>query len=136
MKKYILFISILSIVNLSKASCTDEKIQEEFTSITKAHEIYLVDKNQRLNEILEQIKNKKELTDKQIFDYRISLLQDERALKLKNKEPHLDLFYIIGLKNNKKCGKLTKRYKKLVKQADKQWAIVFEKINSDLKVIQ
>lgn len=135
MKKYILFIFILSIVNSSKANCTDEKIQEEFTNITKAHEIYLADKNQRLNEILEQIKEKNKLTDKQVFDYRISLLQDESALKFKKKEPHLDLFYVISLKNNKKCGKLTKHQKKLVKQADKQWAIIFEKINSDLKAI-
>ena len=122
---FIIFLFSLP-VGTAFAKCSPTEFESEYLEFSKARSEYLNDKEERLNSLLMQIKERKNLSEKEIYDYRLSLLNDASTLKLKAKEPSFNIMDLIILQKNLKCGKLMKYHNSFKKYADKQWAITFE----------
>lgn len=133
MKKITTIVAALLLSNICYAKCTSDQFDREYKNMMSIREAYLIEKNNQLDIILQkiQIKNSS-MSDKQLYDYRLSLLQDPSLVKFKNKEPELTILDVMELKNTKQCGKLVKYQKQFIKQADKQWEIVLSTANKRL----
>jgi hypothetical protein len=130
MRTIITMVAAFLLSNVSYAKCTPDQFNQEYKTMMSVRETYLLEKNKQLDMILEKIQLKDSgMSDKKLYDYRLSLLQDESLLKFKNKEPVLTVLDILELKNTSKCGRLIKYQKQFIKQADKQWEIVFSIAN-------
>ena len=120
--------------NHTLSECTPEQFGKEYQDFIAAQTHYRDSKNKEISDFIEKIKVKNSLSDKQTFDLRISLLQNEKAKKIMKWEPNLTIGEIFQLQMNTTCGKLMKYHKAFVKKAEKQWAIVFEKAAIELKI--
>jgi len=125
--KKTLFTSILLLsCNHALSECTPEKFGKEYQDFIAAQIQYRDNKDREISDFIEKIKVKNSLSDKQTFDFRISLLQNEKAKKIMKWEPKLTISDIFQLQMNNRCGKLMKYHKAFVKKAEKQWVIVLE----------
>lgn len=132
MKNFFIVLLFLLPAGSTFAKCTPAEFENEYIEFSHARSEYLNEKKDKLDSLLSQIKEKKQLSDKEIYDYRISLLSDESTLKLKAKEPSFNIMDFIDLKRDLKCGKLMKYHNSFKKYADKQWAIIFELATKEL----
>lgn len=133
MNKLIIFITFLISATEALAKCTPEEINLEYSKFIDTRNEYLNQKKAELDTILEEIKIKHNLSDKEIFDYKITLLNDKSALKIKAREPDINMLDFFQFRADLKCGKMMKIHKKLVKYSDKQWAIIYSKARERLE---
>lgn len=132
MKNLYLTLFLLLYTSHLQAKCTPEQFDKEYKVFFNARTEYLKSKKDELDNQIEKVKQKKGLSDKAAFDYRISVLQDTSILAIKNKEPDIDLLDLFQLKQKGKCGKLMNYHKELAKLADKQWDIIFSNISKEI----
>ena len=132
MKKIIFLTLALTYHASAFSACTPEQFKEEYKEFYSAQTLYKKTKIHELDALLKKLGKEKNLSRKEIYDYRINLLNDAKALKIKKWEPSLSVRDIFTLESEGKCGRLMKYHKKLSKSADKQWKIIFDKATADL----
>lgn len=115
------------------AKCTQEMVKAEYKIFYEQQQAYLQDKTEKLDALVERIRLKNKLSEKEAFDYRINVLNNLDAQKYKRKEPDASLRAITNIQWELRCKSFQRLNKKLVKLADAQWEIVFDQINNDLK---
>lgn len=134
MKKILFMLATLSmLINTHAQACTDEEFKALDKEITEIQKKHFAEKSAQLENYLQQIKTKKNLDDKALFIYRTNILRNPEAQKIYDKERKLTFGDLFRLTAEKDCKSLQKWTDESLVSANKQWDIVFEALEKELK---
>lgn len=137
MKKIIFILIVLSFFRMvSVQACTKEEFNALDHEIADAQKKHREEKLTQLDNYLQQIKAKKKLSDKEFFVYRTGVLNNPKAKKLYLKERKLNISDYFQVSAEADCKTLKKWTDESMESANKQWDIVFEDLEKELKQLE
>ena len=114
-------------------ACSDEEFKTLDKAITDNQKLVRDEKISRLNIYMQQIKTIKNLSDRELFEYRTKVLNNPKARKLREKGRKITIQDMLQVAYGKDCEKLKRWSDESMISANEQWDIVFKDIEKDLK---
>ena len=131
-KIFCMLVTVYSFAATSAHACTDEEFKALDRSTTEIQKQHIAEKSAQLDNYLQQIKARKNLSDKELFVYRTNILNHPKAKKLFMKERKLTFEDVLRLSAEKDCKKLQKWFDESMKSVNKQWDIVFAELEKEV----
>jgi|GEM_PF-5041051 len=134
MSKIIFILIALFFLRIASVqACTSEEFKALDHDIAENQAKYRAEKLTQFDNYLQQIQIKKNFSDKDLFLYRTNVLNNQKLKKLHEKERSLSLGDYFNISRDGDCKKLKKWTDESMESANKQWNIVFEEIEQELK---
>ena len=127
-----LLITVALFLAMQSQACTEEELRTLDKEISETQKKDFEEKSARLDNYLQQIKTKKNLSDKELFAYRTVILNNPKAKKLHDKERKITFGDLMRIDAEKDCKTLKNWSDESLISANKQWNIVFTELEKEL----